>query len=248
MILNSPDLIIPTTRPPFIVIDGVNGAGKSTLIRELSGWLQEVGVGHYCTREPGGSTIGQHIRNIVVGQPEMLCPLSEVFLFLADRSHHVSTVIRPHLESGRAVICDRYTYSTVAFQGYGRGLDVDQLIQLNMIATEGLTPDLLLLLDLPADMGLRRANKRVNPSGSTEETDAFEKESVQFHQRIRDGFFEIARSISEPAAIISADRAPEVVLADAKRWIQPLFASLPRATWTASTSGAAAIAHHPCNS
>jgi len=169
-------------RAPFITFEGIEGAGKTTLAQHLAEWLQRQGVPVQLTREPGGSTLGTHLRPILLHEP--LDAWTELFLFLADRRQHTLQVILPALEQGVWVLCDRYADSTLVYQGYGRGLDIDLIRRLNALATNNLTPDLTVLIDLPAEDALARADA----------PNRFEAETLAFHTRIRAGYLEVARA------------------------------------------------------
>ena len=177
--------------PLFITFEGVEGSGKTTLSRWLADGLRAQGVSVLLTCEPGGSELGITLRQVLLQHiPD---PLTELFLFLADRAHHVRTVIRPTLQQGVWVISDRYTDSTLAYQGYGRGLDIHLLHQLNQLATDGLTPDITFLIDLPVEVALAR----------TTQPNRFEREELLFHQRVREGYQQIAQH--EPERFILLD-------------------------------------------
>jgi dTMP kinase len=161
----------------FVTLEGPEGAGKSTAARGLRDRLEESGRTVLLTREPGAGEFGAKVREILLHGGDMPA-LSELFLFLADRSHHVAQIIRPALERGEVVICDRFADSTVVYQGHARGLDLDELRRLNALATQGLMPDATLLFDLPAEEGLKRLQ---NP-------DRMDALPLDFHRRVRDGF------------------------------------------------------------
>jgi len=219
-----PSFSVPSTRPtnaPFIVIEGINGGGKSTLITGLIEWLSARGVPHLRSREPGGTPLGVTLRSLLLSSPEPIVPLSELFLFLADRAHHVATVIEPALRDGITVICDRFFYSTIAFQGYGRGLDCPRLLEMNRLATNDLRPDLVILLDLPVEDALRRAQHRNSADGA--ERDSFEAEELAFHERVRDGFLALAKELPEPFLILDARQEPEILLKQASQAISSLL-------------------------
>lgn len=189
----------------FFVIDGVNGAGKSTVVKLLQQRIAERGITTHFTREPGGTSLGAELRKLLLTSQEPLPPMAELFLFAADRATHVATKITPALARGEFVISDRYHYSTTAFQGYGRGLDLATIESVNEIACQGLTPDGVLLLDLPPEIGLRRTARRES------EQDNFESEELAFHERIRSGFLALARERKEPFFVIDADASPQDV-------------------------------------
>jgi dTMP kinase len=167
----------------FIVFEGGEGAGKTTQARALFNYLFRRGYRAILVREPGGTGIGDAVRRWLKGQPG-LTPLAELLLFLTARAQLVQDVILPALRRGEVVVCDRYAASSLAYQGYGRGLDLQLIEHLNQEATQGLTPDLTVLLDIPVERGLAR-------KGGTR-GDLFERETPEFHQRIRRGYLELA--------------------------------------------------------
>lgn len=182
----------------LIVFEGIEGSGKTTQIQHLKQWLEaklanggsaNAPAGVLVTRQPGGTNIGQKIRQVLL-QPstdtESLTSTSELLLYAADRAHHVERVLRPALETGHLVLCDRYTASTVAYQGYGRQLDLALIKTLNTIATQGLTSDLTLWLKLDVDVGLGRMAARG-------QADRIEQAGMEFHRRVHGGFAALAR-------------------------------------------------------
>ncbi len=189
----------------LISFEGGDGSGKTTQLRLLENYLVSRGKLCLCTREPGGTTLGEMIRQVLLegGREEITSP-TELFLYLADRAQHVHEVIRPALASGRLVLCDRFTDSTLAYQGYGRGVDLDMLRRLNQVASHGITPDLTFLLDCPVEVGLSRTAQRLvsQESGKGRE-DRFEREKMEFHERVRTGFLNLARA--EPGRIYLVD-------------------------------------------
>ena len=143
--------------PPFVVLEGIEGAGKSTQAQMLSEWMQELGVDHNLAREPGGTPVGEAIREVVLNRRDLdPPPESELFMILAARAAYLRDVVRPTLEAGRVMLSDRYSMSTFAYQGYGRGLDLDAIIAANALATGGLEPDVVFVLDIPVAEGLGR--------------------------------------------------------------------------------------------
>lgn len=182
----------------FLVLEGVNGAGKSTLLKKIASYLSAQDHLVFETLQPGGTPLGEKIRTIVLGEQKREL-LSELFLFAADRAEHVSAVLVPALDQGQIVLCDRYYYSTIAFQGYGRGLPLKQVKQVNQIAIQDLLPDLVILLDLDPEEGLKRTRARTNS-----DVDSFESEELCFHEKIRKGFLEVADQCAEPVAVIDA--------------------------------------------
>ena len=207
----------------FLTVEGVEGAGKSTFIGLLEAELAKRGIPFLRTREPGGCALGRQIRPLLLDAAQKVDARAELFLFLADRAQHVADTIRPALARGEWVICDRYADSTIAYQGYGRGMDVELLQSLNDCATGGLWPDITFLLDLPAEVGLSRALARNGREGLTQSEGRFEAEALAFHQRIREGFLARAARWPERFRVLDASQSPEDVAAQAKRHLQPYF-------------------------
>ena len=208
----------------FITIEGIEGSGKSTLIRGLAAVLESGGHEVVCTREPGATEIGRALRSILLKAVDPAPgTLTEVFLFAADRAQHVTEVIRPALAAGKVVLCDRYTDSTLAYQGGGRGVDRGLLETMNELATSGLKPERVLLLDLDPEIGLRRARSRCEEEGTGESWTRFEEEELAFHQRLRDCFLELAANEPGRFQIIDATLSPEELVASAMDGILALL-------------------------
>lgn len=177
----------------FITLEGIDGCGKSTQSEMLARSLEARGFDIALTRQPGGTPLGERVRKIVLANASAdLSPMAELLLYAADRAQHVSEFIRPAIESGRIVICDRYTDSTVAFQGYGRGLSLEIIEELNRLATEGLAPDLTILLDLMPGLARARLDARQSEVASEKGMTRFEDEASEFHARIREGYKKLA--------------------------------------------------------
>ena len=172
----------------FVTFEGIEGSGKSTQAQRLAAWL---GPDTVLTQEPGGTEIGRAIRGLPLDHGHRaLAPPTEVLLFFADRAQHVAELVRPALLAGRSVVSDRYTDSSLAYQGYGRGLDRALILAVARLATKGLQPDLTILLDVPVEVGLARAGRR-GPQ------DRLEAERREFHEKVRAGYLEMAAA--EPA-------------------------------------------------
>lgn len=185
-------------RGRLIVFEGVEGAGKSTHLQRTAAALRARGRAVVETVEPGGSAVGQRIRGLLLDAVSVApAPWTELFLYLADRAEHVTTVLRPALERGDAVLCDRFSASTLAYQGFGRGLDLDLVRQLDEVARQGVSADLVILLDCPVEIGLKRAGR----------DDRFHREAVAFHERVRAGFLALAREAPDHFVVIDT-RAP----------------------------------------
>lgn len=194
----------------FITFEGVEGCGKTTQIRLLTDLLAGRGHKVRMTREPGGCPIADRIRSILLdGSNSAMTPMAELLLYAAARAQHISEVIAPALASGSMVLCDRFTDATLAYQGFGRGLDRKTIADLNMLARGEYTPDLTLLFDCPVEVGLSRAISPVNEHGIREER--FEQESLDFHRKVRDGYLELARMEPARFRIIDANRDISVV-------------------------------------
>jgi dTMP kinase len=199
-----------TKAPAFIAFEGINGCGKTTLHKLLSAKLAASGRAVRDTREPGGTPLGVEIRKLLLDwNGEKKSSRAELLLFAADRAEHVDKVIRPNLARGTWVLTDRFIYSTLTFQGHGRGIDRALLDQANALAIQGTVPDLVILLDLPPEEAFKRIASR-----NSEARDAFEDEELAFHTRIRDGFLECARESSVPFLVLDATKSPEQLCAE----------------------------------
>jgi len=193
----------------FISFEGIEGSGKSTQAALLAQALRSHGYEIVLTREPGGTQTGQVLRRLVLESSSApLAPEAELFLLLADRAQHVREVIAPGLQTDNIVLSDRFSDSTTAYQGYGRGADLTFLTQLNIFACGGYVPDVTFVLDLPAIEGLQRARQR---QSGAEAVDRFEAESVAFHERVQTGFLEIARAEPQRVHVLDATRSVEVI-------------------------------------
>jgi dTMP kinase len=190
----------------FITLEGPEGSGKTSQVLPLADYLQDAGYELVVTREPGGTAVSDQIRDVLMNLKNVsIVPRTEILLFLAARAQHVEALIRPALQSGKLVLCDRYGDSTLAYQGYGHETDLDTLRYLLNYATGGLKPDLTLLLDVPVDIGLRR--KRDNDS-EWNRLDAYE---IAFHKRVRQGYLELAKLEPERWQLIDATKDQDQV-------------------------------------
>ncbi len=214
------DVLTSVKKNGFIVIEGVNGAGKTSVKKHILSYLQSQKKDYIDTFEPGDTPLGKSLRELLLGDKrDIKSNLAELFLFAADRSEHVERVIKPAINEKKIIISDRYYYSTTAFQGYGRQNDLNIVNSINSLAISGTLPDLVILLDVDAQTGLKR-NKKTQESGNTFSVDALEKEAIEFHNLIRDGFLEIAKNSREPFMIIDASKDLDTVLAEAENIIQ----------------------------
>jgi len=186
----------------FVTFEGVEGSGKTTQIQMLSNHLEERGIDHLLTREPGGTPIGDQIRSLVLDpRNAAMTPICELLLYASARAQHIEQVIRPALLSGRLVLCDRFKDATMAYQGSGRGIRLDLIDALHGLETLSLQPDMTVLFDIEEDTALNRARAR-DHSRSKDET-RFEQESLAFHKRVRHGYLEMARQ--EPGRFVVVD-------------------------------------------
>lgn len=200
-----------TSKPGlFVSFEGGEGSGKSTQIRRLEKWFRDQGKDVVVTREPGGSPGAEEIRNLLLtGDPGRWDAVTEALLMFASRRDHVERTIRPALEDGKVVLCDRFADSSVAYQGYGHGLGADYIRNLWKLAIGDFKPDITLIFDLPIELGLERAGARFANVSAAE--DRFERMGLEFHQRLRDGFREIASDEADRCSVIDASGDVEAV-------------------------------------
>ncbi|MBI4208907.1 MAG: dTMP kinase [Deltaproteobacteria bacterium] len=199
----------------LITFEGVEGSGKSTQLPLLSDHLKKLGLEVVVTREPGGTALGKEVRSLLVEKKDWsMEPIAELFLYLSDRAQHIAEILQPALQSGKIILCDRFSDATLAYQGYGRGLPIQEIIKANALVTKGIRPSLTFLLDCPIAMGLWRANQRVlkvlgaSPLGVE---DRFEKEPTDFHQRVRQGYLELAKGEPQRFCVIDASKSEEEI-------------------------------------
>ncbi len=213
----------------FITFEGGEGSGKTTQLKALLALLREGGRGAVETRDPGGTAIGKQIRELLLNRENAgMAATAELFLYEASRAQLVQERIRPALAAGRIVLCDRFTDSTVAYQGYGRGLDLDLVARLNALATDGLRPDLTFLLDVDPVVGLTRLRGR---------HDRIEEEALAFHERVRAGYRAIAAVEPERVRLLDASRGAAEVEADIRRHMEARLRSFPGPSAGISPSG-----------
>ena len=189
----------------FVSVEGVEGSGKSTQCGKLAETLRARGLDVVLTREPDGTSMGVQLRRLFEVDGPPLTPLTQVFLFMAARQQHVAEVVRPAVSRGAVVLSDRYTDATMAYQGFGEGVDLDTIHDLNALATGGLLPDLTLVLDLEPTLGMARIRGRV--------LDAFERMDLAFHRRVREGYLEIARTEKRRVVVLDADQGEDALFA-----------------------------------
>jgi dTMP kinase len=194
----------------LITFEGIEGCGKSTQIQKIAGWLKAHNISFRLTREPGATAVGQQIRQILLSEKTgTLDPLTEVMLYLADRFEHIHRVIRPHLQAGDLVLSDRYHDSTVAYQGYARGISLELLDQIWMNSGIALIPELTILFDVDPEIGIGRSLEKLKQAGLDESR--FEKESIDFHSRVRAGFLDLAKRNPQRYRIIDGSQRIDLV-------------------------------------
>ena len=202
----------------FITFEGTDGVGKTTQIQRLAVDLRGANYDVCLTREPGGTPISEQIRDMLLNPDHSeMAATTELLLYTASRAQHVSEVIKPALESGKIVISSRFADAMVVYQGYGRGLDLERINHLNQIATDGVTPDVTFVLDLPVEIGLQRVQK------SRGGLDRLERENIEFHRRLREGYQTLAKQEPQRIKIIDAQVNPEQVYAQIQAVIQPFL-------------------------
>jgi dTMP kinase len=206
----------------FITLEGVEGSGKTSQASLLAESLRAAGRRVTVTHEPGGTRAGQAIRAIFLDPAVSLELAAELLLVLADRAQHVREKLKPALAAGEIVISDRYADSTVAYQGYARGFELDFLRNLNRLATDGTMPDLTIVLDCQVPTGLARIKHRMS-RGAARRPDRFEGEDAEFHARVREGFLAIAHAEPERVAVVDSEQPMETVRAEIRLLVERLL-------------------------
>ncbi len=189
----------------FITFEGADGCGKTTQINLLAEYLKNKGETVVLTREPGGKGLGEKVREILLNYQGPVSDRCESFLFLADRAQNIDITVAPAVEKGEIVLCDRHIDSTVAYQGYGRGLDIDRINMLNNIATNGKKPDLTFVFDIDVETSMKRVGK---------EKDRLESAGIEFHNRVRKGYLELAKQEPQRIKVIDATKSIEDIHKD----------------------------------
>lgn len=204
----------------FITFEGIEGSGKSTQCRLLAQYLKELGIKVLESREPGGTPLAEQIRDLFLQTKkttsDSFTPETESSLVLAARSQHVASLLLPALSQGAVVLCDRFSDSTLAYQGYGRGLDIPMLRKFNHFVTKGLTPDMTFVFDLPVQQGLTRRRRDNNQN-------RMDKEALAFHARVRKGFLQLAEKHPRRMTIINARRSEEAIAKQMRALVEPIL-------------------------
>ena len=207
----------------FITIEGTEGVGKTTNIEFIQHWLSRRGVEFISTREPGGTPLAEQVRELLLTpREEKVGDATELLLMFAGRAQHLDQVILPALNSGSSVLCDRFTDASYAYQGFGREMDCSLIAQLEQIVQGDLRPDLTFILDIPVEIGLKRASERSTP-------DRFEQEKIEFFDRVRHGYLKIAEDNPGRCAVIDASQSLEEVQASIEAVLENFY-SQPSAT------------------
>ena len=197
----------------LVTFEGIEGSGKTTQVGLTKTFIEEQGYPCLVTQEPGGVPLGDEIRRLLLDKGDLrIDPLAELFLLEANRTQHVAEVIRPALEKGLMILCDRYTDATIAYQGYGRGVAIPLIEEMNHVATGGLAPQRTVLLDCPVAVGMARAKGE----------DRFERENNTFHERVRAGYLNIVRQDPERVQVLSGDGAQMAIQERIRAIILPL--------------------------
>jgi dTMP kinase len=212
----------------FITLEGIDGCGKSTHLEMLRRALSDLKMDVVVTREPGGTSIGERIRALLLAKGTIdLAPQTELLLMIADRAQHVVEFIRPALQAGRIVISDRYADSSLAFQGYGRGIDLETVYLLNRVATGGVMPDITILFDVRPEVARERLRARRPTSQQEIGMTRFDDEEMGFHSRVREGYLELAKRNPERIRIVDASGSVEQTHARAFELVMELRRSVP---------------------
>lgn len=190
----------------FITFEGIDGSGKSTQLELIANSLQQLNSDIVITRDPGGTKLGCKVRNILLNYEGHIAPKCELFLYLADRAQHINEKIIPALNEGKIVLCDRYIDSTLAYQGYARGLDIEEIKYLNKIVTDSTMPDLTIIFDVTLETSIKRIGDK---------KDRLESEKSEFHKKVREGYLDLAKKSPERIKIINANNDIETVFKDA---------------------------------
>lgn len=210
----------------LITLEGIEGSGKTTQIRRMAAHFESLGRACTVTREPGGTAIGKEIRAILLNpiHRHIIHPTTELLLYAADRAQHVREQLLPLLKTGHVVICDRFYDSTTVYQGHARGLDMNTILMLHDVALEGLKPDMTFVLDLSAEIGLARAWRAIRSGDRQEGETRFERETLDFHEKVRNGYLSLARLEPDRMVVVDAAASPDLVWEAIRRRL-PSFSS-----------------------
>lgn len=198
----------------FITIEGCEGSGKTTILKKLCTEFEEKNIKYFATREPGGSKISEQIRNVILNvENTKMDYMTEALLYAASRRQHLEEIVKPALNDGAIVICDRYLDSSLAYQGYARGLGIDEVYAINMYATSGFLPELTIYIDIPVEVGLERI------ASNNRDVNRLDLEKVSFHSKVREGYLEIAKKYKDRIVTIDGVGTPDEVYERVKKVI-----------------------------
>ena len=198
----------------FITFEGIDGCGKTTQLNMLNKYLQDKGYETVLTKEPGGKGLGEKIRNILLNYDGEVSDRCESFLFLADRAQNIDLIVNPAIRQGKIVLCDRHTDSTLAYQGYGRELDLAQIKKLNDLATNGRKPDITFIFDVSLETSSKRVGK---------DKDRMEKSGKDFFQRVRNGYLKIAQNEPQRVKVINSEKSIDEVFVQVLKYINEII-------------------------
>ena len=208
----------------FITFEGVEGSGKTTQIAITGDYLDKKKIPFIITEEPGGTGLGSELRQILLDKTSLnIAEKAELLLFAADRAQHIEEVIYPAMNAGKVVLCDRFSDATIAYQGFGRGVDLDFIRTVNDFSSQSLRPDLTLLFDVPVSTGLERLKYRVSPTGKASLEDRFEREKAEFHRKIREGYLSLLRGEPDRIRLIDGSRDVDDVAKEVCRLVTELI-------------------------
>jgi dTMP kinase len=208
----------------FITLEGIEGSGKTTQMQQLSTLFENRGHACVLTREPGGTTLGEKIRAILLDPASTgLVPTAELLLYMADRAQHINSLIKPSLAEGKIILCDRYFDATVVYQGFARGLDTGVICDLHRLIFDDLKPDITFLLDLAPQIGLARAWRQLDNGTRSGSESRFEEETLSFHEKVRTGYLELARRQPGRIKVVDASRDEKQVQADIRDALAEYF-------------------------
>jgi dTMP kinase len=208
----------------FITLEGIEGSGKTTQIGRLVKYLEARKIECVATRQPGGTLIGENIRSILLDPANSgLKPTTELLLYMADRAQHIFELIKPCLDEGKTVVCDRYFDATLVYQGFARGLSIELIGHLHKLMFDDLKPDVTLLLDLSPQLGLERAWQQLNAGQRSDDESRFEAETVAFHEKVRAGYLELARLEPDRFSIVDAAQTQDQVFAAISKVLSALL-------------------------
>jgi dTMP kinase len=207
----------------FVTFEGTEGSGKTTQIKKAGDYLREKNIPFIITEEPGGTGLGSELRSILLNGISMhITGNAELFLFAADRAQHIEEVILPAIREGKIVLCDRFSDATMAYQGYGRGLELDVIRAVNNLSSKSLKPDLTFLFDVPVDIGLKRIAERTSREEASSLEDRFENEKEKFHKRVREGYLAIAGDEPERFRVIDGSKGIDEINREVCRCLSEL--------------------------